>query len=381
MGVGEGDFHRTRLTHSLEAGQIGAGILAHLVQQEKGRAELASWLPTEHLVLAACYAHDIGHPPFGHAGERSLHRAMKGSGGFEGNGQTLRILTRLEKHNRPQQGINPTRRFILAILKYPIALSKSKGADDEDHPPKCYMDTEAAIVNWAIGPPFGPEEVETFTTQTERDKPRHRSLDCSLMECADDIAYAVHDLEDIVARRLVTRSEILDGLKPCLSSPADRIGTVADGVTRSTFEHGLFDGGSHGRKQFIGRLVNLFIASTVVSEMPPFVHPLLRYRVTVHEDVAPLLQALKKLTWELVINRAEVQHLERRGERMIAELFRELCSDPESMVPRDTWRTASEADSPKRKVCDYVAGMTDPFAQRIYQRLFVPGFGTSADAL
>jgi len=83
MGTGEGDFHRTRLTHSLEVGQIGRGIVWNLSARES--ADYRDFLPTSELIEAICYAHDLGHPPFGHGGERALHSQMKQYGGFEGN--------------------------------------------------------------------------------------------------------------------------------------------------------------------------------------------------------------------------------------------------------------------------------------------------------
>jgi dGTPase len=98
MGTGEGDFHRTRLTHTLEAAQIGQGLVKKLLNSNLTNNELKSILPPSALIEAACLAHDLGHPPYGHAGERALHGKMQAEGGFEGNGQTLRILTTLEKY-------------------------------------------------------------------------------------------------------------------------------------------------------------------------------------------------------------------------------------------------------------------------------------------
>ena len=98
MGTGEGDFHRTRLTHSLEVGQIGRGIVWNLAARKD--APYRDVLPSSELIEAICYAHDLGHPPYGHSGERALHSQMKEYSGFEGNAQTIRILTRLEKYYR-----------------------------------------------------------------------------------------------------------------------------------------------------------------------------------------------------------------------------------------------------------------------------------------
>ncbi len=103
LGLGENDFYRARLTHSLEVMQIGSGIIERLFKLEsitKEYPELTSYLPPMRLIEAICLAHDIGHPPFGHGGEIALNYCMLKHGGFEGNGQTLRILTKLEKFKK-----------------------------------------------------------------------------------------------------------------------------------------------------------------------------------------------------------------------------------------------------------------------------------------
>ncbi len=89
MGVGEGDFHRTRLTHSIECAQIGSGLL-QVLKKRKPPEGLVEWMPDRDLIEAACFAHDLGHPPYGHGGEKALYAEMRNCGGFEGNGQTLK---------------------------------------------------------------------------------------------------------------------------------------------------------------------------------------------------------------------------------------------------------------------------------------------------
>lgn len=381
MGVGEGDFHRTRLTHSIEAGQIGEGILAFLKRRYRTTSEIVECLPSQDLVIAACYAHDLGHPPFGHGGEKALHSKMVDAGGFEGNGQTLRILTRLEKFSQ-LHGINPTRRTILAILKYPIPYSTFDIVERRKKPKKCYFDTEAEIVSWALADPFTPAERNLFTTELGADgKPRHRSLDASLMECADDIAYAVHDLEDIVARHLVRKADVMTALEMFLSSDDRRSWASENDLTLDTFEQALFAAGSPERKSLIGRLVNLFVTSVELRQESGFSHPLLRYRVVLPSLAGKLLNVLKALTLDLVIQRAEVQQLERRGQRIVEKLFEELSSDPKQLIPKEAWGSLDQSDTEERRVCDYIAGMTDRYAERIYQRLFIPGFGSSRDEL
>ena len=115
LGVGMNDFYRTRLTHSLEVSQIGTGITAQL---RRKYPELRYLLNSMSLIESICLAHDIGHPPFGHGGEVALNYMMRHHGGFEGNGQTFRILTRLEPYT-PSWGMNLTRRTLLGVMKYP----------------------------------------------------------------------------------------------------------------------------------------------------------------------------------------------------------------------------------------------------------------------
>ena len=107
--------------------------------------DLLRWKPSRALIEAACFAHDLGHPPFGHDGEQALFSQMRDSGGFEGNAQTLRLLTRLEKYTERGSGINPTRRLVLAILKYPVRYSRFDNAI-RTKPPKCYFDDESDVV-------------------------------------------------------------------------------------------------------------------------------------------------------------------------------------------------------------------------------------------
>ena len=113
LGVGISDFYRTRLTHSLEAAQIGSGITAQLKIKNPDITEKLS--VDEHLIETLCLAHDIGHPPFGHGGEIALHYMMRDHGGFEGNGQTFRIVTKLEPYTA-ENGMNLSRRSILGLV-------------------------------------------------------------------------------------------------------------------------------------------------------------------------------------------------------------------------------------------------------------------------
>ena len=380
MGVGEGDFHRTRLTHSIEVSQIGEGVLGSLKHRSEATKEALDWLPPAELLAAACLAHDLGHPPFGHGGEKALHSRMVTCGGFEGNGHTLRIVTRLEKY-KLGKGMNPTRRLVLALLKYPAPYSAFDTRQFLDKPPKCYFDTEKDIVNWALGSPFNEDEVRKFTADgIEHGKPVQRTLDSSLMEVADDIAYGVHDLEDIVARKMVKLEDVVAGLTPIFDEFGKVIGSGEKAVALREFEVRLF-GDSFARKSFIGKLVNLFVTSSTIVERTEYSHPLLKFHIGFDKPIAELLKGLKDLTYALVIQRAEVQQLERRGQRIIDALFEEFVKAPSQLIPKSTWEAFDERDTVARRVCDYIAGMTDHYAERIYGRLFIPGEGSSHDEL
>jgi len=376
MGVGEGDFHRTRLTHTLECAQVGTGVLDQFERTGVIPGPLVEWRPGRALMEAACFAHDLGHPPFGHGGEQALFSQMRDSGGFEGNAQTLRLLTRLEKYTERGRGINPTRRLVLAILKYPVRYSKFDTAG-RTKPPKCYYDDESEIVDWALKC-FEADDREKLEEIGENDKAKHRTFDCSLMEFADDVAYGIHDLEDIIARKLATRDQWDKALAKSFDSVGGHLDTDDGKLTAAIVASGLF-ADSWKRKHLIGRLVNLFMAAAKIQDLDTFRHPLLRFRVGLEGAHAALFESFKSMSFRLAIDKASVQQLERRGKRLITKIFQALREDPKHLIPG--WIEGEPSTSTSRRICDYIAGMTDSYAEKVYSRLFVPGVGSSGDEL
>lgn len=277
MGVGEGDFHRSRLTHSIECAQIGAGLIDQLERTESVPSVFRPWMPCRALIEAACFAHDLGHPPFGHGGEIALQREMRTSGGFEGNGHTLRLLSRLEKYKHQGWGVNPTRRLILAVLKYPIPYSAFDPGAFTSKPPKCYFDEDGHVVEWAVDG-FSEPDRNRLRERDTKQKAKHRSFDSSVMELADDIAYGVHDIEDIVARKLANHSKVRAALTNVFSTIGGALHTNTGHIDASIVAAGLL-GSSFERKQAVSRLVSAFITAVLISERGSFDHPLLRYRV------------------------------------------------------------------------------------------------------
>ena len=186
----ESDFFRNRLTHSLEVAQIGQGIAERLNHDFADR--LGPPGIDGRLCATAGLIHDIGHPPFGHNGEKALDKAMKPYGGFEGNAQTLRIVTRLEKKKRYKEavdgddraGYNLCHRTIASALKYDKLIPAMRG-EDEDIVKGYYLSENTIVdrVKASILDGYQLKQEETFKT-----------IECSIMDLADDIAYSVYDL-------------------------------------------------------------------------------------------------------------------------------------------------------------------------------------------
>ena len=188
------DFPRTRLTHSLECAQIGRGI-----------GSVIGCDPD--LVETACLAHDIGHPPFGHNGEMALADLAAGCGGFEGNAQTLRLLTRLETKVRGA-GLNLTRASLDAIVKYPWpAPLDGPGVSGVSG-----VGTAPSIADTPAPPKFNyyADDAEVFGWIRQGAPDRRRCLEAQVMDWADDVAYSVHDVEDGLHAGLVTFAQLHD---------------------------------------------------------------------------------------------------------------------------------------------------------------------------
>jgi len=396
LGIGEGDFHRTRLTHSMEVAQIAQGIAGALAHNLGSGQAWSTWLPEQDLIETIALAHDIGHPPFGHGGEVALNFSMRGAGGFEGNGQTLRLLARLEAHT-DGYGLDLTRRSLLGVLKYPVpfervlktesipappSLTQLKRSDWK--PPKCFMATETEIVSWILQP-FEAKDREQFVearpaTKEKHGKSKYHGFDTSIMELADDIAYGVHDFEDAIALRMVSRTDWEDAILGVDTAWADSVGlTDIQDCGRL-----LFVSSGAGRKRAVGGLVNAFIVSVQVAELDMFTHPLLKFQAELKSPAKAFLRKLQDLVSERVIQSPQVQTLEYRGQQLIVRLFEAIASDPARLLKenfRDLYGAVGDESAKLRVICDYIAGMTDEYATRMYERLFVPRHGQFSDRL
>ena len=394
LGVLEGDFHRTRLTHSMEVAQIGRGLVLNL---QKKFPELYDLLPRLEQIETTGLAHDLGHPPFGHGGETALNCAMADYGGFEGNGQTLRILTLLESHS-PENGLDLTRRTLLGVLKYPVPyanLCKTSSPDATDKsvnlnfqqtwkPPKCFLDTEQEVFNWIVAPLSNTDQVHfcEYTPPNTQSHGRslHKALDTSLMNLADDIAYGVHDFEDGIVLRLLTREhwqEVAQQLDPKWAEKNNLLQIETMLFTRT-------DNSGYSRRQGVGALVHALISSAELKLNDEFEEPLLGWNVILPEEPQRFLKALKETVSRHVIQLNTVQAATFKGRKIVLSLFDALSAEPEMLLPSSfqlLWKEAKSDLQQKRIICDFIAGMTDQYANRFYERLFLPGHGSVFDRI
>ncbi|MDP8100498.1 anti-phage deoxyguanosine triphosphatase [Phocoenobacter atlanticus] len=393
--IGEDDFYRTRLTHSLEVAQIGNSIRAKLIddlssfQAVTSSQEFANFqhnltalLPSRSLIESICYMHDIGHPPFGHGGETALNYKMRDHGGFEGNAQTFRIVTHLESYTA-HEGMNLTRRALLGVLKYPVFLDQTKpqqyaainnnnfiNAHHFKTSKGIYRDDET-MFNWVLDP-LSEQDKQLFCTIKQSDeplepsKPLYKSLDCSIMELADDIAYAVHDLEDAIVIGMVSPQfwkYAEQQFQQCQSQ------WIKDFLPQMTEK--LFSIHRYERKDIIGSLVNYFITNVQWKAHNQFQEPLLRFNATLPDDVFEVLKILKKFVYDFVIMDTKTQRVEYKGQRILMDVFDMLSSEPLRLLPqaiRQQWHQAEKSKQP-RVICDYLASMSDRQAFKLYEAL------------
>lgn len=396
LGTDEGDFHRTRLTHSLEVDSIGRSIVRNLIinqnsiVNQKLHPLLTSLLPNDDLVSVICLLHDIGHPPFGHGGEVALNYMMRHYGGFEGNGQTLRLLTKVE-NSYGAFGLDLTRRALLGILKYPVqratviapqqppiheSIHKTIKVNDW-LPPKAYFDCEQAEVDWLLSP-FSDSDRALFQSLsrqpqgTQAGKAAYHSFDCSIMNIADDIAYGVHDLEDAIHLRLISLSQLDTSEFRQLLSNTDLF-KHQERLLSSLFSQELCL-----RKQAIGEMVNYFITSThIVCTNEQFENNLLKYNIALTAEASALLNYLMSSIYHHVIDSQEARTFEYGGQTVVLRLFDAISSNPASLLDtknRELFKQAENETQAYRVVCDYLANMTDEYAYRMHERLF--GFNT-----
>lgn len=337
-------------------------------------------------------SHDIGHPPFGHGGEVALNYSMIDSGGFEGNGQTLRIVSRLAEYS-PNHGMDLTRRTLLGLVKYPAPYSQVRNYNkketsqtipplnlDDWHPPKCYLDDERDLIDW-IFKEVPENDTKMFSrikfSESGHNKTMFKSFDTTIMELADDISYGVHDLEDGIALGLITKSMWESDILPKILDHS--INELAKDI--DFYNKKLFNGSNKERKHAISKLVGYFISSIHVEKNDDFETPLLMLKATQDNDSKSILKALKDFVMNRVIKTPEVQVLEYKGQQIILRIFEVLRENPNRLLPKNTLYAYENSENKNRVLCDYISGMTDSYATKLYHKLFTPDIGSIFDRL
>jgi len=320
----EGDFFRTRLTHSIEVAQIARSIARELGLDED-------------LTEALALAHDLGHPPFGHAGEEALNQAMKPFGGFDHNAQSLRVVTLLESRYAGWDGLNLTWETLEGLAKH----------------------------NGPLRNP--PAYIAGYDARHSLELHTHASAEAQVAALADDIAYHSHDLDD--------------GLRAGLFAPGDMahlpvVKDALDAARRSSLDMP----GPRLRHETIRRVIDAMVTDLItetrklLAKLEPRSADAIRrsrHRVVVLSPaMAEANQVIKDFLFSRMYRHWRVNRMTRKARRLTEEVFRLLHSDP-TLLP-DDWRArAGEAGTERAAIIvgDYVAGMTDRYAMDEHRRL------------
>jgi dGTPase len=376
IGFDVGDLHRTRLTHSMEVAQIARGIALHL--NAKHPFFQAEEKIDVSLIEAAALAHDLGHPPFGHRGEEALHACMQNYGGFEGNAHTFRILTRLEGEDSAV-GLNLTRALLLAVMKYPILLEDAVNpvqyrVQGKVHPPKASaFRCDQVAFTWSSAAFTAEEKAFWMKVRTREDAHQqtvHQTLECTIIELADDIAYGTHDVEDSLNLGLIQLAQFKEFILPFRCQ--DRYPELQEAcqqlelldVTTAQLKYRL--------KKIFSAIISTLITHIEVAERQEgFSSPRLKYVASLPFDLEQLLNQCKDLVFRRVIDSQRVQTVAWRGTHVIERLFATFLNESKLLSDHDRAQIqlAQSDEERVRIVCDYIAGMTDAFAYKMYARL------------
>ncbi len=372
---GEYDFYRTRLTHSIEVAQIGRAICYFLNTKQTDIFNNEYYLD-EDLIEAACLAHDLGHSPFGHGGERILHKLMKPYGGFEGNAQTLRLITEtFFRDDKKQRGMNPTRAFIDSILKYKTLYSNSTAKDHH-----FIYDFQSTYLDFV----FNDLDYRSFI-KSEKELNLFRSIECQIMDFADDTAYAINDLIDSIMGGFINYSSLLKWGNTYAEDLSLRqeefLSDLAEWIKNDTY------------KKKLSALIGTFISSCTVTKRSTFMDELTnryKYKLVIDKNITDKLELFKKLSVDIVFRTSQLHQMEHKASYLIEKLFEAFEKNYITegkllkLLPEFNDRLVKSQPEQIDKIrilCDYIAGMTDGFALRNYKRLFQPDYSSFVDLI
>ena len=324
----EGDFFRTRLTHSIEVAQIARSIARALDLNED-------------LAEALALAHDLGHPPFGHAGEEALNHAAKPWGGFDHNAQSLRVVTRLESRYAAFDGLNLTWETLEGLAKHNGPLHRPSAT------------------------------IAEYDARHSLDLHSYASAEAQVAAIADDIAYHSHDLDDGLRAGLFTMEDI---------SHLPVVGAALAEARRASLDVPP----TRRRHETIRRVINALVTDLIgetrrrLDGLAPRDADAIRAAAAPVVALSPRMmeanQAIKEFLYARMYRHWRVKRTSTKARRVTEEVFALLHGDP-SLLP-DDWRALAGEGDPARAaltVADYVAGMTDRFAIQEHRRLTDPG--------
>jgi dGTPase len=425
----ENDFYRNRMSHSLEVAQIAKSIAIKINNQHD--YFLRDPINTD-LVEFAGLAHDLGHPPFGHNGEAELDLQMLDYGGFEGNAQTLRILARLEKKQtadypeatdspRPffngvdsRRGLNLTFRSLASILKYDKEIPRNGDARRKANSEKKAFKGYGFLEHDLVG------QIRRNVAGADASAPI-KTIECSIMDIADDIAYSTYDLEDafkgsflsplsilampdeqknLLVRKIKSRideayadlpsgerefsiieynatlraifSGILNVEHPEVDEGIylDEFNAAVVSVISSTSDNLCKNG--YFRSEFTSQLVGRFVRAVEVVKFDEKRPALSKVRMNIDAFIA--VEILKTVAFDAVIMSSRLKSAENRGRSIIAQIFTELKQDDGYLLMPEDWRllidlNPGDTEWKMRAICDYIAGMTDSYCIEFYDRI------------
>lgn len=328
----EGDYFRTRLTHSLEVAQIARSISRAL--------EL-----NEDLAEACALVHDLGHTPFGHAGEDALDAAMAPYGGFDHNEQTFRIVTQLERRYADFDGLNLTWETLEGVVKH-----------------------NGPLVGEGRNPP--PPSIAAYSAEWDLALDGWPSAEAQVAALADDIAYNNHDIDDGLRAGLFTAEDLRE--IPLAGAVFSEVGRQHPGLEEGRRNH-----------EAIRRLMTAMVEDLLTEtrrhaaeqgpDSPDAVRDLGAPLVAFSDEMRQNDQILRRFLFERMYRHYRVNRMSSKARRVVGELFAVLMAEPNCLP--DEWRVTAEACDEAgraRLVADYIAGMTDRFALKEHRRLFDP---------
>jgi dGTPase len=369
---GEYDFYRTRLTHSMEVAQIGRSICGYL--RARGAPLREDFHVDSDLVEGVCLAHDLGHPPFGHSGERTLQELMRRWGGFEGNAQTLHLLTETIYQNESGvRGLAPTRALLDGVLKY------KKLFREYPEPPANHFlyDGQEKYRQFVFGPAEIPGELRADEALNAC-----KSVECQIMDWADDAAYSLNDIVDGVKAGFLTLERI----------ERWAAGEEVDTERQRWLEQLLAAIRADRLENVFAQRVGAFITACRLRERPHFMAARTnRYRFELVVLPAAEREAAfyKRMANDIIFESPQLQQMEHKARRVLFDLWESCWRNYVekgrrviNLLPPRVGRLidAEPTEAGKaRQICDWLAGLTDGMIVRTYQRLFDPQFGSIRD--